>query len=90
MSHWTRADFPFYYTFYDHFLVGDQYFQSTFTETCPNRLHFFSGSNGLSVGRRAIIDNEEPTPGWDWSTMGEILEGANVSWRVFQVRRAWS
>ncbi len=84
MSHWTREDFPYYFTLLDNFLVGDQYFQSTFTETNPNRLHFFSGSNGLSVGQRAIIDNEEHSPGWTWETFAETLENANVSWRVFQ------
>jgi phospholipase C len=26
----------------------------------------------------------EPTPGWEWITMAEVLEAANVSWRVYQ------
>jgi phospholipase C len=57
MAHWEREDLPYYYALYDNFLVGDQYFQSTLTQTNPNRLHFFSGSNGLSVGQKAILDN---------------------------------
>jgi phospholipase C len=84
MSYYTRADLPYYYTLYDNFVCGDQYFQSTFTSTTPNRLVFFSGSNGLSVGEEAILQNDEPRPGYNWTTMGEILEENNVSWRVYQ------
>jgi phospholipase C len=82
MAHFNRSDLPYYYALYDEFTTGDQYFQSTFTQTNPNRLHLFSGSNGLSVGKMAVLDNSEPTPGWTWPTMGEILEEAGVSWKV--------
>ena len=41
MAHWTREDLPYYYTLLDHFLIGDQYHQATFTETNPNRLHLY-------------------------------------------------
>ena len=64
--------------------MGDQYFQSTFTCTCPNRLHFFTGSNGLSVGQPASMENAEPNPGWDWVTTAELLEAKGVSWKVYQ------
>ncbi len=40
MSYWTREDLPYYYSLYDNFLVGDQYHQSTLTETNPNVRHF--------------------------------------------------
>lgn len=46
--------------------------------------HLFTGSNGLSVGENPVIDNTEPTPGYTWSTMGEVLEAAGVSWKVYQ------
>eukprot|EP01116_Phalansterium_solitarium_P008712 TRINITY_DN22675_c0_g1_i2.p1 TRINITY_DN22675_c0_g1~~TRINITY_DN22675_c0_g1_i2.p1 ORF type:complete len:683 (+),score=260.03 TRINITY_DN22675_c0_g1_i2:82-2130(+) len=84
MSYFQRADLPFYYTLADNFIIGDQYFQSTFTETNPNRLHLFSGSNGLSVGHYPVLNNTEPDPGWRWITMAEVLEKANISWRVYQ------
>ena len=84
MSYFERSDLPYYYTLADNFVIGDQYFQSTFTETNPNRLHLFSGSNGLSVGHYAVLDNSEPTPGWLWETMGETLENAGISWKVYQ------
>ena len=85
MSYFTREDLPYYYTLYDNFLVGDQYYQSTFTQTNPNRLHLFSGSNGLSVGQEAMLDNTEPRPGFNWTTIAEILEENNVTWQVFIV-----
>lgn len=81
MSYFSRADLPYYYALYDAFATGDQYFQSTFTQTNPNRLHLFSGSNGLSVGLSAILDNTEPRPGFEWETLGELLERNNISWK---------
>lgn len=84
MSYFSREDLPYYYTLYDNFAVGDQYFQSTFTQTNPNRLHFFSGSNGLSVGEPAMLDNTEPRPGFNWTTVAELLEAKNISWKVYQ------
>jgi len=66
------------------FTIGDQYFQSTLTQTNPNRLHLFSGSNGLSVGYYPVLDNTEPNPGFTWITMAEILEKAGISWKVYQ------
>ena len=91
MSYFTREDLPYYYTLYDNFAVGDQYFQSSFTATNPNRLHFFSGTSGLSVdkrffkeGRMAVLSNAESILGWDWTTRGEVLEEAKVSWKLYQ------
>ena len=84
MSYFNRSDLPYYYSLYDNFLVGDHYFQSTFTETNPNRMHLFTGSNGLSVGSLPVLYNLEPTPGFEWQTMAETLEASNISWRVYQ------
>ena len=83
MSYFNRTDLPFYYTLADAFTIGDQYFQSTFTATNPNRLHQFSGSNGLSVNSTFnILDDSEPA-GIDWVTLGELFEEADISWRVY-------
>jgi len=45
MGYFERDDLPYYYALSDGFTVGDAYYQSTFTETSPNRIHLFSGSN---------------------------------------------
>jgi len=84
MSYYARADLDFYHSLADQFTICDQYFQATFTQTNPNRLHLFSGSNGLSVGETAVLDNTEPKPGFNWITVAEILEKNGVSWRVYQ------
>jgi len=84
MGYFTRSDLPFYYALADNFTICDQYFCSTLTQTNPNRLHFFSGSNGLSVGQAAVLDNTEPNAGFSWTTYAERLQTAGISWKVYQ------
>jgi len=84
MSYWTREGLPYYFNLYDHFAVGDQYFQSTFTATNPNRMFLFAGSNGPSMGEPPVLDNAEPRPGYNWTTVAEILQENDISWRVYQ------
>ena len=52
MSYFGREDLPCYYHLADNFAVGDQYYQSTYIATNPNRLHFFSGSTGSACPQR--------------------------------------
>ncbi|WP_052681904.1 alkaline phosphatase family protein [Saccharothrix sp. ST-888] len=84
MGYFTRADLPFYYALAENFTICDHYFCSTLTQTNPNRLHLFTGSNGLSVGQSAVLDNTEPSAGFGWTTYAERLEAAGVSWKVYQ------
>jgi len=112
MSYFQREDLPYYYALYDGFAMADQYFQSTFTATNPNRMLFFTGSNGLSVSEmnlmdddyqgamggddhqdvddytekhnKCVLDNTEPRPGYNWTTIAEIFEEENISWKVYQ------
>lgn len=62
MAYFNRTDLPYYYDVMDNFLIGDQYFQSTFTATNPNRLHLFSGSNGLSVPNSGYCQLDDRYP----------------------------
>ena len=84
MGHFERADLPFYYALADAFTLCDHYFASTLTQTNPNRLHAMTGSNGLSIGQAAVLDNTEPSGGFTWTTYAERLEKAGVSWKVYQ------
>lgn len=84
MGHFERADLPFYYALADAFTICDHYFASTLTQTNPNRLHAMTGSNGLSIGQPAVLDNTEPGGGFTWTTYAERLEQAGVSWKVYQ------
>ena len=90
MAYFNRTDLPFYHALADAFTIGDQYFQSTFTATDPNRLHQFTGSNGLSVNSSkpgiGILDDDPTNPDGsmlNWKTLGEILEESNISWKVY-------
>ncbi len=84
MGYFQRNDLPFYYALADAFTICDHYFCSTLTQTNPNRLHLFTGSNGLSVGQSAVLDNTEPSAGFSWTTYAERLEAAGISWKVYQ------
>ncbi|MFC5742003.1 phosphocholine-specific phospholipase C [Dyella tabacisoli] len=84
MGYFKPADLAFYYALADAFTVCDAYHCSTLTQTNPNRLHLFSGSNGLSVGTTAVLDNTEPAAGFAWTTYAERLQQAGVSWKVYQ------
>ncbi|MFC0402127.1 phosphocholine-specific phospholipase C [Paraburkholderia rhizosphaerae] len=84
MSYFSRDDLRFYYALADAFTICDQYYASTLTPTNPNRLYLVSGSSGLSAGFEPALDNAEPTRGYQWQTVGEMLESAGVSWRVYQ------
>jgi phospholipase C len=93
LAYFERSDLPYYYELADGFTVGDQHFQSTFTQTCPNRMHLFSGSNnnlwnreerGSAMNKTSMmLDNTEPNPGWDWPTVAEVLEEAGINWKVY-------
>ena len=85
MSYFNRTELPYYYALADSFTIGDQYFQSTFTATCPNREMLFAGSNGLSAANTSLnlLNDSEPA-GMNWETMGETLEKAGISWKLYQ------
>jgi hypothetical protein len=52
--------------------------------TCwPPHYARFSGSNGLSVGQDAILNNDEDV-GRTWLTVAEGLQAANITWKVYQ------
>lgn len=99
MGHFTRAEIPYYYALADAFTICDAYHASIFGPTNPNRLYFFSGTNGLAVGNagKQAIENVDDgnwsadmahdradfTP-FNWGTYPEKLQEAGVSWRVYQ------
>ncbi|MBB5356964.1 phosphocholine-specific phospholipase C [Rhodanobacter sp. ANJX3] len=84
MGFFDRAALPFYYALADHFTMCDQYYCSTLTNTNPNRLFLFTGTNGLSVSQSPVLDDTESSSGWTWTTYAERLQAAGVSWKVYQ------
>ncbi|MBB2168876.1 phospholipase C, phosphocholine-specific [Gluconacetobacter aggeris] len=99
MGHFTRTEIPYYYALADAFTICDAYHASIFGPTNPNRLYFFTGTNGLAVGNlgRQAIENVDDG-NWTadmahdrasfapfrWTTYPERLQAAGVSWRVYQ------
>jgi len=88
MGYYNRADLPFYYALADAFTICDQHFCSTLTGTTPNRLHLWTGTirdkqAAASVPnvRNADVDFGSTV---SWKTFPERLEGAGVSWRIYQ------
>ena len=99
MGYFTRADLPFYYALADAFTVCDAWFCSVHGPTNPNRMHLFTGTSGLAVGRPGnhavnnvddgnwTADMARDNPGfnaYDWMTYAERLQNAGVSWKVYQ------
>jgi phospholipase C len=100
MGHFKRADVPFYHALADAFTICDGYHASIFGPTSPNRLFLFTGTSGLAVGyatstaiTNSVIElNETADPARDasyfkaftWTTYAERLQGAGISWRVYQ------
>ncbi|GBQ88727.1 phosphocholine-specific phospholipase C [Asaia krungthepensis] len=99
MGYFTRREIPYYYALADAFTICDAYHASIFGPTNPNRLYFFTGTNGLSVGsdgKQAVEnvddgnwsadmahDNPHFAP-FDWTTYPERLQEAGVSWKFYQ------
>lgn len=99
MGYFTRQEIPYYYALADAFTICDAYHASIFGPTNPNRLYFFTGTNGLAVGadgKQAVEnvddgnwsadmahDNPKFTP-FDWTTYPERLQEAGVSWKFYQ------
>jgi phospholipase C len=83
MAHLTRSDIPYHYALADAFTVCDAYHCSLLGPTDPNRYHMWTGwvgNDGKNGG--PVIDNAEA--GYDWSTYPELLEGAGISWKIYQ------
>jgi phospholipase C len=99
MGYFTREDLPFYYALADAFTICDGYHASIFGPTNPNRLFLFSGTSGVSAGHRGLynVANDDDGnwtgdpakdrgdfTGYAWTTYAERLEGAGVSWKLYQ------
>ena len=85
MTYFTRDDLPYYYALADAYTVCDAYHCSVLGPTFPNRLYLMTGMmdpNGTGGGPR--IDNSVPAAGFTWTTYPERLQGAGVSWKVYQ------
>ncbi len=83
MSYLKRDDIPYHFALADAFTICDAYHCSVMGPTDPNRYHMWTGwlgNDGKAGG--PVISNAEA--GYDWSTFPERLQGAGISWKVYQ------
>jgi len=92
MSYYESAEAPFQRALAEAFTICDAYHCSMHTGTIPNRLFYWTGTNGPSGDNIAAIINEfnggndvgPSTEGWTWTTYADRLEEAGVPWKVYQ------
>ncbi|WP_454734026.1 MULTISPECIES: phosphocholine-specific phospholipase C [Cupriavidus] len=92
MGYYDEAEVPFHYALADAFTLCDAYHCSMHTGTIPNRLFYWTGTNGPSGDNVAATINEfnagagvgPSTQGWTWTTYAERLQAAGVSWKIYQ------
>ena len=92
MAYMENAEVPFHRALADAFTLCDAYHCSMHTGTIPNRLFYWTGTNGPSGDNYAAIINQynggndvgPSTEGWTWTTYADRLEKAGVSWKVYQ------
>ncbi|MFD8972198.1 MULTISPECIES: phosphocholine-specific phospholipase C [unclassified Streptomyces] len=83
MAHLTREDIPFHYALADAFTICDAYHCSFIGATDPNRYYMWTGYVGNDgTGGGPVLNNAEA--GYGWTTYPERLEGAGVSWKIYQ------
>jgi len=85
MIYYTRSDLAFYYALAEAYTICDAYYCPVMGPTVPNRLYQLTGMldpNGTGGG--PVINNSIPPGGFSWITYPERLQGAGVTWRVYQ------
>jgi phospholipase C len=85
MGYLTRSDIPFHYALADAYTICDAYHCSILSATGPNRTYLWSGmiDPAGTAGGPAYDGGSES--GLSWQTYAEALQGAGVSWKVYQV-----
>ncbi len=92
MGYYETAEVPFHRALADAFTLCDNYHCSMHAGTIPNRLFFWTGTNGPSGDNVSVVMNEwndgadvgPSTEGWTWTTYADRLQAAGVSWKVYQ------
>lgn len=92
MGYYGDAEVPFHRALASAFTLCDGYHCSMHTGTIPNRLFYWTGTNGPTGSNVAVMINQyndgadvgPSTEGWTWKTYADRLEAAKVSWKVYQ------
>jgi phospholipase C len=87
LGYLDRRDMPFHYALADAYTIGDAYHCSVLSATGPNRTYLWSGTinaNQKHGSFTAIDGGDELGRFLPWESYAETLQGAGVSWRVYQ------
>jgi phospholipase C len=92
MGYYDTAEVEFQRSLADAFTICDAYHCAMHTGTIPNRLYYWTGTNGPSGDGVAAMINEfnggndvgPSSEGWTWDTYADRLEQAGVKWKVYQ------
>ncbi|SDV49690.1 phosphocholine-specific phospholipase C [Chitinasiproducens palmae] len=92
MGYYEDAEVPFQRALASAFTLCDAYHCAMHTGTIPNRLFYWTGTNGPSGDNVAVMINQyndgadvgPSTEGWTWKTYADRLQAAGVSWKVYQ------
>jgi len=87
MGYYDSNDLPFYYDLVKNFTICDNYFCSVLGPTHPNRLMQMTGTldPAGTHGGPILVTNSDKELEFtcSWTTMPEILQEFNVSWKVY-------
>jgi len=91
MGYFDQAEIPFQRALAEAFTLADAYHCSMQTGTHANRMMHVTGTNGAKFNK-AFVNNfsgdysvtASTAAYFDWTTCGERLEAAGVSWKVYQ------
>jgi phospholipase C len=93
MGYYRREDIPFQYAMADAFTLCDAYHCSTQTGTNTNRLFLWTGTNdpsgqfggpSISNSHDSFVADGGAADSYRWTTYGERLLAAGVTWRIYQ------
>ncbi|TAJ70206.1 MAG: phospholipase C, phosphocholine-specific [Phenylobacterium sp.] len=93
MGYYRREDIPFQYAMADAFTICDAYHCSTQTGTNTNRLFLWTGTNdpsgrhggpSISNSHDSLVADGGAADPYRWTTYGERLLAAGVTWRIYQ------
>jgi len=93
MGYYRPEDIPFQYAMADAFTLCDAYHCSTQTGTNTNRLFLWTATNdpsgqfggpSISNSHDSLVADGGAADPYRWTTYGERLLAAGVSWRIYQ------
>lgn len=114
MTQLIDSDIPSYWSYAEHFALGDHMFGAIAAESFPNHLYAVSSQSGGVIGnpdslawgcdavettRAQVMDasgnSTDVFPCFEFQTVADRLEAANVSWRFYapvpgQIGYIWS